>query len=1436
MNNVFKKLAKEIYFKISPHFENVTVQAAKLLNDKKFIIYLVNQTIIPLSEMVTFYDALNNNFKYEYALEWKIEHVDFAEKKDEIKNYLRWIIGDLLKKPKLADIIFTNKIIVNDHKVTIICEQTHIFQSVHLLLKKITANLKSYGFNAIDLNIELEESHDDILQNDREKHYMQVEALKTNNHYEKTNLQKNQQYNSYKRGYEQIKISNLKDCTSPNVAIEGQIFHIEQKVTSKQDLVIFEFHVTDFHDAICVKHFVKSKIDREKVTKNFEINDYIIIEGSYQFDHYKKQMTIVARKIIKSQNPHKARIDEAKTKRIELSLRTQMSTMDGIISPQALMEKLVLWKHQAVAIVDWNSVQSFPDFSKEAQKHKIKPLYGATFSTIEKNNQAIKNNEKNLSLETLEYVVFDLETTGLSPIFDDIIEFGGVKIHNNQIVDRIQFFVKPQKKISEHITRLTNITNEDVQNAISEQAAMNKIVDFIGDSTLVAHNALFDISFIYEKLHKYKMPIIKNTVIDSLIVARILHPNAKKFRLESYVTRLGIEYDANAAHRADYDASVLALAWMRSINLLRSFDILTSIDLEKFDDKNLYTKAFAHEVSVLTKNQDGLKDLFTLISQSLTDNYFNSPKIFFDTLINKRDNLLLGSGALNSRLVNKMLRGTKNDIIKEIAYYDYIEVQPPQNYAHLISDDFTIANLHEILTFVIEESLKQQKIVVATGDVRYLDLENRLYHEIYVYAKGLGGERHYLYNYGRKEQVLPYQHLLTTNEMKAAFNFLENTNLIEQIVVKNTHLIADQITDVEVIKDKLYTPSFANADEKLKNLVFENARKIYGQKLPQIVEERLERELTPIRKYGFSVIYWISHLLVAKSLNDGYLVGSRGSVGSSLVATLAKITEVNPLVPHYICKKCQFSEFHSHEKLNSGFDLPPKLCPTCNVELIREGQNIPFETFLGFEANKVPDIDLNFSGEYQHIIHDEVKKLFGASHSFRAGTISTVAERTAFGYIKNWEEERGIEVSDAFRRYLAKGVAGTKRTTGQHPGGIIVIPQEFAVEDFSPINFPANDINSSWKTTHFDFHAIHDNVLKLDLLGHDDPTAIKFLEMLTGVKAKDIPMYDARVISLFTSPKELGISPSDINGEATGAMGIPEFGTKFVRTMLKNVKVKDFGDLISISGLSHGTDVWTNNAELLIKNKGLSLNDLISCRDDIMNDLIEKKIDALEAFKIMEQVRKGQSINTTQEKLLKDHDVEDWYIESLKKIKYMFPKAHATAYVMMAWRIAWFKLYYPLAYYATYFSTRADVSEIVTLTSGKSAVQERLSELVQNRFKRGENALSNKEQALIPILEIANEAYARGIKILKVDLHKSQANQWIMDLKNNVIIAPFNTIDGLGHTAANSIIKARQEKPFTSREDLMARTAVNKTIFQKMIDFGILEHLHGSDQISFDFN
>lgn len=1423
MNTVFDKFIKEINFVKTPGFKDVSVTRAKLVGDI-FELNFSSQEIIPFNEMESFLQALNTNFKYKTRFDFIPLSVTYDVY--QVKQYLSWILTNYLQKPNFGLMIKNSEIEINQHGEGVIkVTSKSVEKEFHTLKPDVERIMKRFGFKTFSINMQLDDKFHIL---DDEKNQLLNEADKA---LKAAINSEEKPKNDYKKSSNErvvIKISELKESNLVNVNIEGEIFDLKIMET-KSGYLIYTYSLTDYSDAVYVKAFVR-KEDTKK-HHNFNVGEYVSVFGTYQIDSYTKEPTIISKGMKKIFNKDDARIDNAPEKRIELNARTRMSTMDGIVSAKQIVNRAKAWGHKSIAIVDTESVQSFPEFYHATKGTGIKPIYGVTVNAINKNPGAIFNAQSK-ELSNQDYVVFDLETTGLSATYDDIIEFGAVKIRDGQVLERKQFFVKPTKPIPPFITEITNIRNEDVVDAKPESEAIKDIRDYLADATLVAHNAQFDINFVNEKLDKYGFEQISNPVIDTMIVARMVDQKAKRFRLENVATRYGVVYDSTVAHRADYDADILAKVWLRMIDNLKDMQINTQHELRGFRAEYVNEKAFSKEVTLIAKNQEGLKELFEIVSQSLTDNLYKRATVFYEDLAT-RQNVLMGSGALRSKLVDYMLTGSRQQVIDEISKYDYIEIQPLQNFAHKINDSISKEDLESSMRFVVQEAKKQGKLVVATGDVRYLDPRQKLYHEVYINAKGLGGIRHYLFRYNQKNPVYPDQHMLTTDEMLKAFAFIGDIHLVKEVVIKNPNLIADQIEEIQVIKDKLYTPKFGNSDEELEKIVYAKAHEMYGNLLPKIVDDRIKKELTPIKKYGFAVIYYISHLLVGKSLKDGYLVGSRGSVGSSLVATMAEITEVNPLAPHYLCCECKYSEFDEESHLNSGYDLPDKKCPKCGHNLDKEGQNIPFETFLGFDADKVPDIDLNFSGEYQPIIHAEVKRLFGDKHSFRAGTISTVAEKTAFGYVRAWAEGTERTISRAFTEFIAKGVAGTKRTTGQHPGGIIVIPQEYDVEDFTPINFPANDKKSSWKTTHFDFHAIHDNVLKLDLLGHDDPTAIKYLEKLTGINVKkDIPFSDPNIIELFSSPRPLGIKPEDIDGESTGAMGIPEFGTNFVRRMLKAAKVTSFGDLISISGLSHGTDVWSGNAELIIKELNKELSDVISCRDNIMTDLMAKKLDPLKSFNIMEKVRKGKGLTEDEEKLLRENNVEEWYIESLKKIKYMFPKAHATAYVMMAWRIAWFKLYHPEAYYATYFTTRADVFDISTVVQGPEATLKRLKELKAGRNKRGADALTNKEVDLIPIMELATEAFARGINIANIDLNKSQAKNWIIDDETNALIPPFISLDGLGESVALSIIEARKEGSFISVEDLQKRSSLNKTTIEKLKSMGVLSHLSESNQVS----
>ncbi|WGI36383.1 PolC-type DNA polymerase III [Mesomycoplasma lagogenitalium] len=1436
MDVTFKKFCDEINFQANKDFHRISVE--KVEHNKQndcYFVYLNFNEVLEIDNFKNFYKKVKeaklnfdiiinyfDNSKIEFLINKYFDYAYFLT--TNFKNFLH--NKKIEYKNNVFTINFSNEIEKNNYLEN--CQKTCDI-------------LKKWGFSSQKIEFKLNSELENEIIKKREQEAI-IEQQKWANEVSDNLKKNNGEFENYRKSFDSFKKNksyiemSIKEAISTeefNIIVSGEIFKRDITKT-KTGLLITILTITDYEEAIKIKIFSKTDSEKNEQEK-FTIGTVISVQGNCIKDEYLRSKVINAKTITILDIKRETRKDDEKVKRVELYARSNMSAMDGIASAQDYVKAAKSFNHNAVGIADLDSVQSFPDFYHSAKKEKIKAIYGSTFNAIDFKNDAVLNliNE-NVTLKNASYVVFDLETTGLSPRFDQIIEFGASFIKNGKIEKSVQFFVRPDKPLPKHIIEITKITEEDVKNAISEKEAIEKIYEILDNNIAVAHNANFDIGFVNEKLYKYNFKKLNISTIDSLVVARMLNPESKKFRLENLATRVGVIYDSSVAHRADYDADVLAKVWINFLSELEKKNILTLGQLENYNEPSLHAKKFSDEIVVYAKNQQGLKELFKLISFASTENFHGGPKLFFDKL-QKSENILISTGTLNSRLIKKLIYSTTESLYQELDKYDFIMIPPLRDFAHLINrNEIEQNDLVWALKDLVYKAKEKNIPVVAVSDCRYINEKEKIFHNIYINAKGLGGVRHYLYKYNEEDPIYPTQNFLTTKEMYREFNFLDDFELIKEIVVDNSNLIANLIEDnIEVIKSKLYAPIFDNSKENLEKLVYKTAKEKYGEILPEIVESRLKAELNPILNYGFDVVYWISHKLVAKSLNDGYLVGSRGSVGSSLVATMAGITEVNPLIPHYICKNCKKTEFFTDSQYQSGFDLPDKKCSNCHIFYDKDGQTIPFETFLGFKADKVPDIDLNFSGDYQMFVHDEVRKLFGEHHSFRAGTISTNAEKTVYGYVKSYLEETKKEFSPAFMEFLASKASGVKRTTGQHPGGIIIIPKEFDVEDFTPINFPANKDSSNWKTTHFDFNSIHDNVLKLDILGHDDPTAIKMLEELTNVKATDIPKSDPKIISLFSSTEALNIRPEDISGETTGAMGIPEFGTSFVRGMLKAAKVNSFADLVAISGLSHGTDVWRGNAEDLIVKEKLSFRDIVSCRDDIMVFLIRKGMDPLLAFKIMENVRKGKSLTPAEEEAAKSHDIPQWYIDSMKKIKYLFPKSHATAYVLMAWRIAYYKLYYPLAYYATYFTTRADVSEIKTLVAGKQVIKERISELKRREFtNKAEEELTVKEKDLITILSIAEEMYARGMIIQNINLNKSKANKWILDYETNSLIPPFSAIDGLGIVVANSIEQARDEKLFSSIEDLKSRTSLNKTLLEKMREMGILKNLNETDQNS----
>ncbi len=1255
--------------------------------------------------------------------------------------------------------------------------------------------------------------------------------------------------NAFKKGgYVDQKIHFL-DTNSGNVAIEGYAFHADDIKTSREGKKILTFYMNDDTYSIVIrvienKILTSEKIDQIAVGTKSKIK--LRVRGSVQVDRYSHQLVLLAH-FIDILEPDPLREDNEEEKRIELHLHTKMSTMDAVTTISDYCKLASHFGHKAIGVTDHGNVQSFPEAQQASKKYGIKVLYGIEMYMVDGKLKYI-NNPSSIPLNKAKYVVFDFETTGLSARYDKIIEFGAVRYEYGMIVDRIDLLINPGEgiEINEKIQNLTNITPSMLEGQPTIDKAMPIILDFIKDAILVSHNAEFDIGFLNEALIKLGYEKSPNPTIDTLALSRYLFPEARQHNLGSLARNLEVEYEEGKAHRADYDAEVLMNVWLAMLSKLTKDN--HDLSHEQLDNLQTSDELLKHtrakHIIVYPKNADGLRDLFKLVSLSNIEYIADLPKIPREELIKYRDNLLFGSACFNGEVFDTAMTRSEEKLKEIIGFYDYIELQPLENYSFLINDN-QIDDLDKVVRIIKDiasaaESLN--KLVVATGDVHYLNPEDKIYRDVYIMAKGIQGVRHPLNPFRREHQDFyenPEQHFRTTREMLDAFIPLFGEEKAKEYVITNTNKINDMIESLSPIKDKLYPPYIENCAEELERLCYEKCFDWYGfnGELPPIVSERLDKELTGIIKHNYSVIYYIAHKLIKRANDDGFLVGSRGSVGSSFVATMASITEVNPLPPHYRCPKCKYSEFVTDmPHIHSGFDLPHKDCPHCGARMIEDGQDIPFATFLGFNADKVPDIDLNFSGEYQGFAHELTKELLGVGNVFKAGTIETVAEKTAFGYVRGYFERMGFDpdtISNAEITRLASGCRDVKRTTGQHPGGIVVIPGEYSVYDFTPIQYPADKKDANWKTTHFDFHAIHDNVLKLDLLGHVDPTAMKFLKDATGIDPLDIPMNDEEVLSLFSSDRALKRKHNYLN-QQTGALGLPEFGTNFVRGMLEETRPKTFADLLIISGLSHGTDVWNGNAQDLIADGTCTLSDVIGCRDDIMVYLSKMGVEPSLAFKIMEDVRKGKKVKPEYEEIMKRNNVPQWYIDSCNKIKYMFPKAHATAYVMMAVRVAWYKVYRPLEYYCSFFSLRANQYDLEAMIKGEQAIIKRLEELKQKRYK---DSLSAKEEEQEKTLFIALEMAERGYRISNIDLYKSQATAFIVDHETQTIIPSFASIDGLGENAALSVIEARANGEFLSKEDLIKRTKLNSQNIAALEELHVLDNLPDTDQLDlFSFN
>ncbi len=1450
--------------------------------EKPFSIKKLAKLATDISDYMNKNISLNSKTKVEFVFEKKF--ID----ETLLKEYYEYFVDSACNNRARCNALKKFITIFSDNKITFSVASDVEKRIVEELLPSIELQMKTYGVDFVSFVIEIntlvspieEEikiSVDTSINQARRDIQIQEMAEKNN----KTEGKKTKTLTRRSKTKLSEDPTPLKDLPTTEFelteyvnknfndifVVEGDVLEAEIK-TLKGGYKIYEATISDGTSSILLKTFINltdpyyEKFYRENCMVGFTVK----VVGRMAYDKYSRDLVININEI----NSHPVekkefKVDELSEPRVELHAHTKMSAQDAVLDIEAYVSRAIQYGYKSLAVTDHYNVQAFPDFYKYAKENKIKPIFGLEGRLVDEAKFKIALTNADIDLRDATYVVYDLETTGFSVVYNEIIEIAACKVKNGMIIEEFSEYVKPKNHITSAITRLTSITEDDVRNAGTIEEVLPRFWKFIDGAILVAHNASFDNSHLYENLKRLGMVYSILPTIDTLQFARIYYGDKlKKFSL-NYVAKLfGVDLEQH--HRAIYDAKATTEIFLKMLKGLLDKKIYNYNQINgMINPEEAFKHAIPTHIVLLAKNRQGLVNLNKIVSESHTKTFHKEPRILKQFLETHREGLLVGSACYRGEVFDTALNKSYQELLEVVSFYDYLEVQSVECYCHLIESSegiITADIIREVIKKIIKAGEEKGILVVATGDVHFLDPNDDILRKMLVEVPLVGGGLHDLKDINK----MPEQYFKDTHTMLQEFSFLDE-GLAHQIVVKNTNLIGDMIEEFDLFPSELFAPAddfliergVPSAKQGVIELTYRNAFKKYGNPLPKYIQDRLDKELRSIIDNNYATIYYISYLLVKHSKDAGYIVGSRGSVGSSLVATFMEITEVNPLPPHYICPKCHFSAFklNVEEKKNyeqhpeaakfmeilhnsgTGYDLPENICPICGAKLEGNGCDIPFETFLGFEGDKVPDIDLNFSGDYQAKAHDFCREVFGEEYTFRAGTISAIQDNIAYGYVKGHNEREGKPMRQSDIKRLAAGLCGVKRSTGQHPGGIVVVPKGMDINEITPVQFPADDTSKNWYTTHHGYHDFEHNLLKLDILGHDDPTMIRHLmnfvhqepEKFPFTTVEEIPLFDQGVLSLFSGVEVLNVTPAQVKMEI-GTTGLPEFGTQLAKTMLKDIRPKTVSDLIKISGLSHGRDVWNGNAKdyfFGIKEgvSAIPFNDLIGCRDDIMIYLLEKGLPALSAFTIMEQVRKGNGVLPEQEKEMLRYDVPKWYIDSCKAIKYMFPKAHATAYVIMALRIGWFKLYRPIHYYAGYFSRRASAFDVETMVAGYDAIFQKVKD-IEERINNKQD-VSRKEIDIYDTLLLALEMTARGYRFKQIDLEKSNWRDFLIE--DNSLIIPFIAVDSLGESTAKSIVEAREESSFTSIKDLSRRTRLSNTLIERFNRLGILKNLPEDDQL-----